>query len=368
MKGKINLLFITGIFYPLMGGPTVALDAILPNLVQNKKIEKIIILTTYVPGEKIIASRTYKNSDIKVLRLLISRSSIFKGENLLLTTFRAFRIIYNGIVILFTCLRYSINIVHDTFRYDYLATRLLNISSIMDIRSFGREEPRFKPDLVLALSNRIKEMHRNWAGGKIEKVPMPLSKVDMGVKYNKKNILEKHGLKNKSYICFVGRMTKGKGVDLLIEGFKMLKGAMPDIHLVLIGGGEEIDLSEKVNCYDRNDIHCLGELGHSETLSIMDGSDLVALTSRREGMGRVILEALQLGKKVLAPSCVDEFRNEIPNFVLNDNDPKEIKTQLKKIITEDNKPDYDLKPHEPERVSNRLVQIYEGLLEGDEDT
>ncbi|MBS3781855.1 MAG: glycosyltransferase family 4 protein [Candidatus Thermoplasmatota archaeon] len=364
MKDKIRLLFIMGIFYPLMGGPTVALDTILPYLVKNKKIEKVFVLTTYVRGEELIDEKRYNERQIKVLRLLIPRSNIFEGKNILQKPFQGFRVLYNGLMIFFVCTYFSINIVHDIFRYDYIITRFLNTPSIMDIRSLDREEPRFKPDFVIAISKKIYNMHKKWAGDSIENVPIPLSSVSIGKK-EEGHVLKEHNLKDRRYICFVGRMTIEKGVDLLLSSFEKLREEMPDMHLVLIGGREGGTVVDGLNHQCKKEkVHCLGELGHRETLAVMKNSELVALPSRKEGMGRVMLEALQLNKKVLAPNCVDEFSEQIPDFVLKEYEPETIKDQMKRIINEEKKPDYDLEPHEPKKVVRMWIKTYEELLKG----
>ncbi len=364
MKDKIKLLFITGIFYPLIGGPTVALDTIIPKLLNKERIVEITILTTYVKDERLIGSKDYSGVEVKIYRLLIPRKSIFEGSRIYHRPFQALRVIHNGLMIISVCLIDSIDIVHDVFRYEYLSTRIMNVPSVMDVRSLGREEPMFKPEFLIAVSDKIYEMHRKWCEeSSIQKVPIPLSKVHVGEKEVNK-VKEKYGLEA-DYICFVGRLSYDKGVDLAIEGFRYLQEKMDSIHLVLIGGAEELKDIETINDIDPNNsdkTHVLGEIDHGETLSLMKGSEVVVLPSRKEGVPRTILEALQMNKKVLAPECVQEFKDQIPKFVIKEESPKAVADRLKTIIDADSVPDYDLSAHEPEKVAERWIDIYDGLL------
>jgi len=91
-------------------------------------------------------------------------------------------------------------------------------------------------------------------------------------------------------IVFIGRLSKEKGPDILLEAYKRAK---PDAHLIFIGGGplrSQLEAEAK-GC---ENVHFLGFKPRSEALKILKASDLFVLPSRHEGLSTAILEAMAL--------------------------------------------------------------------------
>ena len=96
-------------------------------------------------------------------------------------------------------------------------------------------------------------------------------------------------------VVYVGRLSREKGVDLLVEAFKKI----PSIHLLLIGEGpEESKLKKAAKGY--NNIHFLGPLPREKALTYVKGSDLLVQPSRKEGLSTALLEAMAMGTPVIA--------------------------------------------------------------------
>jgi glycosyltransferase involved in cell wall biosynthesis len=98
----------------------------------------------------------------------------------------------------------------------------------------------------------------------------------------------------------VGRLSAEKGFDLLIRAVDQLLRAGHDLHLILVGEGDERPrLEALVAELGRGDrVHLLGY--RADTRDVYEAMDLFALSSLREGLPNVVLEALALEVPVVA--------------------------------------------------------------------
>ena len=102
-------------------------------------------------------------------------------------------------------------------------------------------------------------------------------------------------------ILFCGRFVSAKGIDLLLRAFKLLleSGAPAELHL--IGDGEEmpelVKLSRALGVQDRVVFH--GWLGRDALMEQYRRGHLFVCCSRKEGFGKVIVEAMAFGLPVV---------------------------------------------------------------------
>lgn len=93
-------------------------------------------------------------------------------------------------------------------------------------------------------------------------------------------------------VLFVGRMVGAKGVRELADAVKLLP---PPAHLVCVGDGPLVaELSGLAH------VTCVGPLDHFSVLDEIERAALVALPSHAEGLPNVLLEAMALGRPVVA--------------------------------------------------------------------
>jgi glycosyltransferase involved in cell wall biosynthesis len=113
----------------------------------------------------------------------------------------------------------------------------------------------------------------------------------------------------------VGRLATEKGFDLLIGAFDRLLGAGLDAELVIVGeGGERPRLEALIAQLGRGDRIRL--LGHqSEVRPLYEAFDAFALSSRREGLPNVVLEAMALEVPVVATRVAG-----VPGMIEDDTD------------------------------------------------
>ncbi len=101
-------------------------------------------------------------------------------------------------------------------------------------------------------------------------------------------------------VVAVGRFSPEKGMDMLIEAFALLICQVKNVHLLLVGDGQEGPaLDAQVVRHGLTGI--VHFLGYSATPGdYVAEADVVALPSRSEGIPNVVLEAMAMGKPVVA--------------------------------------------------------------------
>ena len=103
------------------------------------------------------------------------------------------------------------------------------------------------------------------------------------------------------YVFTMGRLVHKKGFDLLIRAFALVTQA-PSLRLLIAGDGEEMaalaGLRAELGVGDR--VELLGRVDRVTLGSLLKGARLFVLPSRIEPVGIVTIEAMMLGKPVLA--------------------------------------------------------------------
>jgi L-malate glycosyltransferase len=96
-------------------------------------------------------------------------------------------------------------------------------------------------------------------------------------------------------LLHVGSFTEEKNHLGLFRIFKKVSGRIPDVHLVLVGGGS---LREEIEEVAPGQVHFLGV--RSDVPTLMAGADLFVLPSLTEGIPGVILEAAVQSRPTVA--------------------------------------------------------------------
>lgn len=97
---------------------------------------------------------------------------------------------------------------------------------------------------------------------------------------------------------FVGVLELYKGLDLLAEAWPLVAKQVPDVELRLIGSGSRTDLVRRMVERGPNVTWDSG-LEPEEVAAELDRATCLVLPSRREGMGRVVVEAFCRGRGVV---------------------------------------------------------------------
>jgi glycosyltransferase involved in cell wall biosynthesis len=98
----------------------------------------------------------------------------------------------------------------------------------------------------------------------------------------------------------VGSMTAKKDQATLLRAFAGVRRAVADVHLVVVGGGPlEGELRSLANALELNGSVCF--LGvRKDVQELLPGLDLFALSSKHEGLGLALLEAMAAGVPCVA--------------------------------------------------------------------
>ena len=136
---------------------------------------------------------------------------------------------------------------------------------------------------------------------------------------------ERYGLDPQRMIVgAIGRLSREKGFHILIQALKSLAADLPDVELWIIGEGSEIEplrrLAAELDLADRVKIR-----GYEpEIAELLHAMDVFVLSSSREGLPNVLLEAMALELPVLAskvagvPRLIEDRHNGLlvePNSV-----------------------------------------------------
>ena len=153
---------------------------------------------------------------------------------------------------------------------------------------------------ILAAGKELYHVGRGFSDTVFEVSPSVISISDS---YEKTRNLNMHSFN----ILYVGRLSKVKGIEILINSYAMLSQAVPDVYLRIVGednqGGEyrkklermcdNLSISEKVFFYGRVNFG-------SDLIDIYKKSDIFVLPSYSEGRPKVIYEAMLTSNVVVA--------------------------------------------------------------------
>lgn len=131
------------------------------------------------------------------------------------------------------------------------------------------------------------------------------------VEFIQKKKLEQSPFKNSScqvnFVC-VGRFCSSKGQDLIIRAFELVKKTCQNAHLYLVGKFD-MNLSYDKNVHDfiekhhlKDCIHCVGF--QKNPYVWVTNCDCYVMPSRSEGLPNALIDAMYLGKPVVATKCI----------------------------------------------------------------
>jgi len=231
---------------------------------------------------------------------------------------------------------------------------------------------------IVALTNREKEDYLMFRIANEDRFVVIFS----GVKLNKfkeslfgekQNFKKELGIpENSSIVGTVGRLVPVKGPESLIKAAKYIISKYPDTFFIFTGDGYlRQDLENKAfKMGTKENIIFLG--WRDDAAKIISAYDVFVLPSLNEGMGRVLVEAMALGKPIVAsniggiPDLVIHGKN---GFLVPPKNPKELAKYIQ-ILLEDEKKREKMGfagkemslNFSAENMVEKIAELYEELL------
>jgi glycosyltransferase involved in cell wall biosynthesis len=171
-------------------------------------------------------------------------------------------------------------------------------------------------------------------------------------------------------VCLTANFFRYKGHQDFIKAATFVRGELPDVQFVFVGDGRErpaIEAAVRAADMGRN-IHLLGR--QPDAPSIMALSDIVALSSHEEGFPNVVLEAMAVGKPVVATAVggVPELvGNGVTGYLVPPHAPRAMADALVRLLR-DRPAAEEMGRRGRQRVERRfsmerMVRSYEDLYE-----
>jgi glycosyltransferase involved in cell wall biosynthesis len=240
-----------------------------------------------------------------------------------------------------------------------------DIEEIENNLTFKRfsEKSLYNNDIVVANSQSLRGRVL-----KILKNPPEIKVINHGIDTEEFKPKEKKP-SNKITLLTVSYLKYIKGTDILLKAFKEVENKRSNVELIIAGDGgtkQYYDLSKKLGI---KNIRFLGWTQKDKLIDLYHNADMFVLTSRKEGFGLTILEAMScalpvvatnvggipeiLDKKFLCSPNPNEIADKIIDFM--DNDKK------RQIVGKENRRIVQTK-FNFEKMTDEYIKLYKTLI------
>jgi len=201
------------------------------------------------------------------------------------------------------------------------------------------------------------------------------------------DVMERYSLEGSRVILFVGRITYGKGVHLLVKTFKDLVKIYRDLKLVIVGPLSDVFGKGKISAYaralmsyaerslPRDSYIFTGAVDREVLRKLYSVAYVCVLPSYAEAFPMVLIEAMACGCPVIASNAggiVDIVKDGVVGFLFKKGDYKDLRKKLERILSDENlrkemslnARKYVEKDYSWRAVTLRLKSLYESLVLG----
>jgi len=173
-------------------------------------------------------------------------------------------------------------------------------------------------------------------------------------------------LENKKYLIGIGRLTKQKNFELLINFFYKIQNKYNEFELVIIGEGEdELKLKNMLKKYNiQNKVHFLGY--QANVFRFLLKSECFILTSLWEDPGFVIVEAALSNIPIISSNCPNGPKEIVKNngFLFKNNNLQDLLFKFDEFIKTDSEKIYKNKVEIKKRIKRfTVLHHYKKLIE-----
>jgi glycosyltransferase involved in cell wall biosynthesis len=352
-----NILIISPIFPPATGGAATYYKLLLDEFEKSKYVSKVILITEASPGLPIFTSF----GKVILMRIFPARAGILSHGLKFYFRYIIQNFLYFFIPLI--CHYYRLNniIIHSSFFNQPNLMRFVmpmipsHVNRILDVRDKLLPERRkailFKFDEIIACSSNVFE-HLCELGLEANKIThIPILHLDLSDFVADNTVLDRYDLVDGGYFCYVGNIKIEKGLDRLKNVLCELRKLGATEPLIIVGQIKEhkcVTLFEQIS-----NVHFVGALPRHISLSLMKFSKCNINLSYSEGLPRSSLETINLGAPCILPTNIPEFKESLPNFVMESENPAKVASQILHICSLENEKileSYPIENHFPENI------------------
>lgn len=175
-------------------------------------------------------------------------------------------------------------------------------------------------------------------------------------------------LSNRKHLVTVGRLSRVKRIDFLLDVVARLVDAGEDIDFLICGDGEEMQSlkrkAHELNISDR--VVFLGLTNRVQTASALAASDVFVFASENEAMSLVVLESLYMGTPVVSTNVGDisyVVKDGKTGFVVDDYNAELFANKISAVIAY-GREHYSCvcstvaMKYTPERMANSINEVF----------
>jgi glycosyltransferase involved in cell wall biosynthesis len=158
---------------------------------------------------------------------------------------------------------------------------------------------------------------------------------------------------NRRTVLFLGSVIPGKGIEELVRAWSEL--APKGWDLLIVGPAKAAYQEDLLRRYRPDNLRFLGELEHDEAMQLMAQCELFVLPSHTEGFPNVLLEAMAMGKAIIATSvgAIPDILSDGCGLVIEPKDLEGLKATLLKLMLDER-----LRHHYGARARKKVQQEY----------
>lgn len=191
---------------------------------------------------------------------------------------------------------------------------------------------------------------------------------------NSQDILAKLGLKSKSYFFTPGRTDYiGKGLYVLLVAFRLFSMENPDVSLILVGPqgeGHDLLMEDIQKGKSDNAIRYMGRVDDDTIASLYAHSLATVISSRFEGFGFPVLEAMQYQTPIICSNAgsLEEIAGDAA-IIFESGNSQDLISKMKMVANLDSQCSKDLKQKGIERLScfswqkcsKQMISVFESV-------
>jgi glycosyltransferase involved in cell wall biosynthesis len=241
------------------------------------------------------------------------------------------------------------------------------------IKAFILKKAMNKAEKVVTVSEKEKKRIAESFGidkGKIVVIP---NGVDLE-RYNPKNsggeIRRRYKIEDKKIILSVGRFSRNKGYEYLIEAFKEISQKFSDVCLIIAGAVEDKKYLRELKDMVRgmSDVILLQNISEDEKVKLLAACDVYCQPSvSSEGFGISLLEAMASGKPCIATDVFSGVEHIPEEFLVKSRNEKELADKIIELLTSDYKKIGEKMRKRAEKYSwdstaNEILRLYEKVI------